>query len=112
MNLTRIDNKKRRIRKKLYMGEFAIQGFEIVCHTSVADFDQYDVFIDDFIDFLESIDLCFAGGGFEVFDGFICSTERYGSATQAQRDQVAAWLEARAEVSQVTTGELVDANYL
>lgn len=59
MKLDKIENKNRRLRKKLYLGEFAILGFEVSCKTSITDFDQYDVFIDDFIDFIDSIGLCF-----------------------------------------------------
>ncbi len=33
MKLDKIDNKNRRIRKKLFLGEFAILGFEISCET-------------------------------------------------------------------------------
>ncbi|MFL7048825.1 50S ribosome-binding protein YggL, partial [Vibrio cyclitrophicus] len=41
MKLDKIENKNRRLRKKLYLGEFAILGFEVSCTTSIADFDQY-----------------------------------------------------------------------
>ena len=111
MKLDKIENKNRRLRKKLYLGEFAILGFEVSCKTSIADFDQYDVFIDEFIDFIDSIGLCFGGGGLELFEGFLCSIERYHSVTEAEQLQVAQWLEARAEVSKVEVSELVDANY-
>ena len=102
---------KLRLRKKLYLGEFAILGFEVSCKTSITDFDQYDVFIDEFIDFIDSIGLCFGGGGLELFEGFLCSIERYRSVTEAEQLQVAQWLEARAEVTKVEVSELIDANY-
>ncbi|PHX04089.1 YggL family protein [Vibrio splendidus] len=111
MKLDKIENKNRRLRKKLYLGEFAILGFEVSCTTSIADFDQYDVFIDEFIDFIDSIGLCFGGGGLELFEGFLYSIERYRSVTEAEQLQVAQWLEARAEVSKVEVSELIDANY-
>ena len=111
MKLDKIENKNRRLRKKLYLGEFAILGFEVSRTTSIADFDQYDVFIDEFIDFIDSIGLCFGGGGLELFEGFLCSIERYRSVTEVEQLQVAQWLEARAEVSKVEVSELVDANY-
>lgn len=111
MKLDKIENKNRRLRKKLYLGEFAILGFEVSCTTSIADFDQYDVFIDEFIDFIDSIGLCFGGGGLELFEGFLCCIERYRSVTEAEQLQVAQWLEARAEVSKVEVSELIDANY-
>lgn len=112
MKLEKIDNKSRRIRKKLFLGEFAILGFEISCETDINDFDRYDVFVDDFVDYIDGLGLCFGGGGLELFEGFLCSTERYGNATEEQKTQVLAWLEARPEVKTAKAGELVDANYL
>ncbi|MCG9699850.1 YggL family protein [Vibrio natriegens] len=112
MKLEKIDNKSRRIRKKLFLGEFAILGFEISCETDINDFDRYDVFVDDFVDYIDGLSLCFGGGGLELFEGFLCSTERYGNATEEQKAQVLAWLEARPEVKTAKAGELVDANYL
>ena len=62
MKLDKIDNKSRRIRKKLFLGEFAILGFEISCETDINDFDRYDAFVDDFIDYIDGLGLCFGGG--------------------------------------------------
>ncbi|EHH1104852.1 DUF469 family protein [Vibrio parahaemolyticus] len=112
MKLDKIDNKNRRIRKKLFLGEFAILGFEISCETDINDFDRYDAFVDDFIDYIDTLGLCFGGGGLELFEGFLCSTERYSSATEEQKAQVVAWLEARPEVKSAKAGDLLDANYL
>ncbi len=112
MKLDKIDNKSRRIRKKLFLGEFAILGFEISCETDINDFDRYDTFVDDFVDYIDGLGLCFGGGGLELFEGFLCSTERYGNATEEQKAQVLAWLEARPEVKSAQVGELVDANQL
>ncbi|PMH43244.1 hypothetical protein BCU68_04445 [Vibrio sp. 10N.286.49.B3] len=111
MKLEKLENKNRRIRKKLFLGEFAILGFEISCKTSITDFAQYDTFVDDFIDYIDSIGLCFGGGGLELFEGFLCSIERYRSATEEEKQQVLTWLENREEVQSVTVSELVDANY-
>jgi uncharacterized protein YggL (DUF469 family) len=58
MKLDKIDNKSRRIRKKLFLGEFAILGFEISCETDINDFDRYDAFVDDFIDYIDGLGLC------------------------------------------------------
>jgi len=112
MKLDKIDNKSRRIRKKLFLGEFAILGFEISCETDIKDFDRYDAFVDDFIDYIDGLGLCFGGGGLELFEGFLCSIDRYGSTTEEQKAQVIAWLEARPEVKNAKAGNLVDANYL
>ena len=75
MKLDKIDNKNRRLRKKLFLGEFAILGFEISCETDINDFDRYDAFVDEFIDYIDGLNLCFGGGGLELFEGFLCSTE-------------------------------------
>ncbi|MGR5450077.1 YggL family protein [Vibrio sp. PNB22_3_1] len=112
MKLDKIDNKNRRLRKKLFLGEFAILGFDISCETDINDFDRYDAFVDDFIDYIDGLGLCFGGGGLELFEGFLCSIERYSSATEEQKAQVVAWLQARPEINSVKAGELVDANYL
>ncbi|MDN3609820.1 YggL family protein [Vibrio ostreicida] len=108
----KLENKKRRIQKKLFLGEFAMMGFEISCETTINDFERYDNFIDNFIDYIEALGLSFGGGGLEQFDGFICCSERYHSVTEGQQTQVLEWLEARDEVKSVQTSELVDANYL
>ncbi|MGF1911802.1 YggL family protein [Vibrio kasasachensis] len=105
------ENKKRRILKKMYLGEFAMLGFEVGCKTNITDFERYDVFVDDFIDYIDSLGLCFGGGGLEIFEGFICVSERYKNVTEEQKALVVAWLEAREEVSSVEASELLDANY-
>ncbi|NVD06530.1 DUF469 family protein [Vibrio sp. JPW-9-11-11] len=107
----KVDNKKRRIQKKLFLGEFAMLGFELSCETNIDDFDRYDTFVDDFIDYIDTLGLCFGGGGLELFEGFLCASERYVDVTEEQKAQVTAWLEAREEVKSVQTSELVDANY-
>jgi len=112
MNIDRTDNKKRRILKKLYLGEFAVKGFEMSCETSIKDFDQYDLFVDDFVEFLETQSLCFAGGGFELFEGFICGLARYGSVTPEQIQATEQWLGQRSEINSCQVSELLDANYL
>ncbi|AEH33140.1 DUF469 family protein [Vibrio anguillarum] len=111
MKIDKLENKNRRIRKKLFLGEFAILGFEVSCTTSIKDFEQYDLFVDEFIDYVDNIGLCFGGGGLEIFDGFVCAADRYRSATEEDKALVVKWLENRAEVSKVVAGELVDANY-
>lgn len=107
----KVDNKKRRIQKKLFLGKFAMLGFELSCETNIDDFDRYDAFVDDFIDYIDTLGLCFGGGGLELFEGFLCATERYVDVTEEQKAQVTAWLEARDEVKSVQTSDLVDANY-
>ncbi|KJY83446.1 hypothetical protein TW81_10090 [Vibrio galatheae] len=107
----KLENKKRRIQKKLFLGEFAMLGFDLSCETTITDFDNYDVFVDEFIDYIDELGLCFGGGGLELFEGFLCRNQRYLDVTEEQKAQVVAWLEARKEVKSVQASELVDANY-
>ena len=55
----KLDNKKRRIQKKLFLGEFAMLGFEVSCDTKIQDFDSYDTFVDEFIDYIDALGLKF-----------------------------------------------------
>ncbi|NOH71324.1 DUF469 family protein [Vibrio pectenicida] len=107
----KLDNKKRRIQKKLFLGEFAMLGFEVSCDTKIQDFENYDTFIDEFIDYIDALDLSFGGGGLELFEGFICHAQRYESVTEQQQAEIVTWLEKRNDVKAVRVGELVDANY-
>ncbi|USD67681.1 YggL family protein [Vibrio sp. SCSIO 43136] len=111
MKLHRTDNKKPRLLKKLYLGEYALKGVEVSCQTSLVDFDTYEAFFDAFADFLESHNMEFAGGGLEEFQGFICPSTRYGSLTTEQITLIQQWLNDRSEVSHVEVSELLDANY-
>ena len=104
--------KNRRLRKKLYLDEFAILGFELSCTLDVKTSDEFDSVLNQLIDFIESRDLLMSGGGnAELFGAFICPNSRYASATNEDRDAVAAWLDENKSTKNVTVGELVDANY-
>jgi uncharacterized protein YggL (DUF469 family) len=104
--------KKRRLRKKLYLGEFAVLGFEFSCDLNVDDEEGFDLLLDEFLEFIEVRDLCMGGGGnTKSFTAFIHSYHRYGSATAQDIDAITSWLEAKSNVSNVVVGQLVDANY-
>ena len=40
MKLDKVVNKNRRLRKKLFLGEFSILGVEISCETDCHDFER------------------------------------------------------------------------
>ena len=111
MNITKIDNKKKRIRKKLYLGEFAIKGFEVTCNIDIEDGEEFETFLNDFIDLAESHNLVLAGSGDDEFDGFIYSSNRYGSVTEEQRTEIEAWLNKHPKISSVNAGKLIDVVY-
>ncbi len=105
-------NMKRRLRKKLYLGEFAVLGFEFSCTLKFDTEDAYDSWLDQLIEFIERRDLCMGGGGdIKSFSAFICSAHRYKSAVDDDREAVKNWLESSGVVSNVVIGGLVDAYY-
>lgn len=113
MNDVKRPGRSRRLRKKLFLDEFATEGFELDFQfTAEKDADQLDVFIADFMEgAIESNDLVFFGSACaETFSGVIISSDRYSSVTAAQRQAVSEWLEANSDVSSVECGELTDAN--
>ncbi|GHF97390.1 YggL family protein [Thalassotalea marina] len=104
--------RSRRLRKKLYLDEFAVYGFEFSCDLGCENEESLDNFMDELIDFIEAQHLCLGGGGDEKsFSAFVCSDERYGSATQENIQNTHDWLTKHQLVSNVKMGDLVDANH-
>lgn len=102
---------KKRLRKKHHLGEFQEFGFEIFTELkpdlSENDFDK---FLDDFIDEIENEKLSFGGGGNrEIWQGFVTSDEKYTSPTEEQKEKIQKWLESRDEVGDIKIGEFRDA---
>ncbi|MCG6234222.1 YggL family protein [Vibrio furnissii] len=105
-------NRSKRLRKKLYVGEFQVLGFAFSCKVNADDDTQYDVLLDSFIDFIESRNLVMGGGAnHESFDGFVVAEGRYDSATDEDRAAVEKWLSEQAMCSQVQVEALVDINH-
>jgi uncharacterized protein len=104
---------KPRQRKKLRVGEFKEQCFdiELVFKTPMRG-DPYHEFINDFFGFLEQRGLLGGGfGGKEPFsetEGVIASIER-GSPNEEDREAVVQWLRARPEVNDARGLEFKDA---
>ncbi|MDM4770840.1 50S ribosome-binding protein YggL [Solimonas sp. SE-A11] len=102
---------KRRLRKKKRLGEFQELGFGI-SFTPAAPLSENEraallwAFIEHAI---EANGLNAGGGGLSSMEFFVTSAMRRGSATDAQRDAVQAWLRSRTDVSAFTVGQLVDA---
>lgn len=111
----KLDNqltRSRRLRKKLYLDEFAVFGFECDCKINVEIGAEFDAFIDDFVDFLDSRQLIAGGGGSpDDFAMFVMSAARYESATEADLEAVKDWLNSNQLVSDVVASELVNAYY-
>lgn len=104
--------RNRRLRKKLYVNEYTVYGFELSLSFKEIDENALDPFLDEIADFVESRNLMIAGGGgIDAFDIFVFSSERYGSASEQDRHALSNWLEENALIKNVEVGDLVDANY-
>lgn len=104
--------KSRRLRKKLYLDEFAAMGVELDCNLICKDESELEIIMDDFVVYVETLNLCISGGGdLNSFAGFISSQERYGSVAESDRSSITNWLKDQKVVSEFNVGELIDANY-
>ncbi|MFT5085141.1 MAG: hypothetical protein ACI9Y1_003199 [Lentisphaeria bacterium] len=101
--------RSKRLRKKLYLDEFAILGFEFSYKISLASQADYDTFFDSFVDLIDSRDLFITiDAHLERFEGFVTTSERYGSTTEEDRTAVKQLLESSEVVSEIIVGELED----
>ncbi len=102
----------RRQRKKLYLEEFAVLGFEFSCTINREADITTDAFFDSLISLLSSRNLMIDGDGSDYeFVGYITSNERYGSATQEDIAAVKTWLESTSGIEDVKVFELTDVFY-
>ena len=114
--MIKVDAKKRsmRLRKKLYVEEFKVLGFEVdLTFVDSTTEESMDSFFDDFLtNVVEGNELVFGGGGTkEGFSGFVVPGARYVSATDAQRKLLGDWFEQHELIASHTIGELIDANF-
>ena len=103
---------RKRLQKKLRLGEFQEFGFELRFRLDPALSDQeVDRFTDSFIlQGIEANDLMCGSGCGREWDVFVTRARR-GSLTDGQVAAVRAWLEAHPSVRDVRLGELQDAWY-
>jgi uncharacterized protein len=96
---------RRRLRKKLHRGELTELGFEVMAELDV---EQRFAFLDRFIDAVEAWQLGFGGGGSTPFAGFVGRLGP-GSASDADREALEAFLASDPAVIRHQVGPLVDA---
>jgi len=102
----------RRLRKKLYLGEFAIMGFEFSCSIDDIEEEKVNDFFSELLTFLQSNNMLFSGGGTkDNFGGYVTSQQRYGSLTDSDGEALSKWLTSAAGVSDVKIENLTDAIY-
>ena len=86
-------------------------GFEFSCRIEVKEKEFYKL-LDSFLDLIESRNLCFDGGGdLNAFNGFVCSNERYASASSDDQLALRDWLAKLDSVTNVKVDALVGVNY-
>jgi len=96
----------------MYLGEFSIMGFEFSCKINLDSEAEYEVFFDQFADFVDGKNLFVSlDANEELFEGFVTSGDRYGNASEEHRKAVEQALSSYAIVSEVTVGELINAYY-
>lgn len=104
--------RNRRIRKKLYLDEWAILGFEFSYKLAEASEAQYELFFNSLEALVNTQNLYInLDNDSESFAGSVTSAERYGNATEEDRAAIEALLNGNAIVDEVKVGALVDAFY-
>lgn len=104
---------KKRLRKKLHIGEFQELGFSISFNfKDTATTEEAEAFIGEFLtEVVEHQDLCFAGSGnCTEWEGLIM-LNAMGSVTEEQRQTVTSWLEKADKVDNFEASELIDVWY-
>ena len=110
--MTNRTTRNRRLRKKLYLDEFKVMGFDFSCTINYDSEEKYDAFLERFADLAEERNLIISIGGEDNhFEGFVSSGERYGSATDDDIKAVTTELAAHDIISEVVIGDLIDAYY-
>ena len=98
---------RKRLRKKLRLGEFREYGLEV--SFRLADNAELDGFWDSFIgDVIEARGLICGGGCGRMWDVFVTRPGRR-SATEDDRRDITAWLQRHSHVHDVRISPLVDA---
>lgn len=104
--------RSKRLRKKLYLDEFAVFGFVVTLKLNTESDEALDAFIESLADFAESRHLLVGGGGLNNIELVIGSALRYGSATEKDRESIRTWIEERNEVELLELGPLIDLHQL
>ncbi len=101
--------RSRRLRKKLYVGEFAIMGFDFSCKVDINSDAEFEAFLEAFADVAEEKNLLISlDNADEQFEGFVTSHDRYGSATEEDKAAIEAVLSAHSIISDVVVSKLLD----
>ena len=114
--MIKVDAKKRskRLRKKLYVDEFKVMGFEVdLTFVDSTTEEAMDAFFDDFLtNVIDANQLVFGGGGTkEGFSGFVVPAKRYASSSEDHRKLLDSWFGQQKVVTEHSISGLIDANF-
>jgi uncharacterized protein YggL (DUF469 family) len=97
---------KKRLRKKLRLREFQEMGFSVKFELSdLANDEAYLAFWDKLVVAIEANNLLMGGG----LNDFFVQTNSRRTATEADRESIATWLQQQPEVSAINVSPLIDA---
>ncbi|MFK5984661.1 MAG: 50S ribosome-binding protein YggL [Pseudomonadota bacterium] len=112
MQAPSLKNKSKRVQKKLFLGDYAIYGFEVSAKFNSEKESDSEAFFNSFVELIEAKNFYFVGGyTTEEFDGFITALDLHQSNTEEDRQYVNEWLKAQTILANFEVGSLVDANY-
>jgi len=107
-----MSKQNKRLRKKLYLEEFSVLGFEVTFTLTSEDDAVFDGVFNELVSFMESQQLIMnitADGS--QFYLYVSSHYRYDSATDANREAVAEFLNKQSVLADVNVAALSDAYY-
>lgn len=112
MKTTNQVNRSQRLEKKLYVGQYAVLGFEVSFKFTDIDEQTFDTFFSELMAFVDSRQLILGGaGGTEHFVVYVSHYGRYTSATEQDRNAFEQWLSERSFIIESRVDALSDAYY-
>jgi uncharacterized protein YggL (DUF469 family) len=104
---------KKRLRKKLNLGEFQETGFEITWKPKQLSEADFDKFMEAFLDAIASKGLVFGGGSSadDSWEGIIVKSQRYACPDAGDKEFVSDWFKNRADISEYALGHDFDLWY-
>ncbi|MCL2914505.1 YggL family protein [Shewanella corallii] len=112
MKLDKVTTKKRRLRKKLFLGEFQQLGMRIHCQLSCRDLDLVEQLLNDLIDMMHEYKLLICvDAGTDELNALIWPGSSYSSISDTDKQLVLNWLEQRPEVNELNDLGTLDVHH-
>jgi uncharacterized protein YggL (DUF469 family) len=104
---------KKRLRKKLNLGEFQETGFEITWKLKEQSDEDVEKFLDEFLGAVVSQGLAFGGGSTDdgSWEGVIVKSKRCACTDASDKEFVSEWFKNRTDIEEYTVGHEYDLWY-